>query len=496
MFFEFFNKHEPALESQGKHIDWEYFQSKAKSELKNISPKTFMDYRTDWFKKEYKKTFNKHVKNRNLKPFSWKKKTKYSSLGPEPVDLSKNISKLVKKEEKFIKQYDFHEISNIDFRGTRTKKELNKIYKNRRLYKWYGFIYILFQTKDINGNLIQYEIKDGKFSTKGGFVIGFSTKSWKNRWYHYKQDALKYGKTQLIHQLISDLHNAGINIDDAFDWKILEICWTDNKLRKREDDWINQLNANNSLIGGLNTLPGGGGGPKVKLPRSILIPYIARGLWQEEIRGKIKKDHGMKLTKDVIHQRIVDYWGSMEEARKKFLKPIFKYLIRHGYSSIFLGNNVFQRDRHTIKNWCIEFWDKTYEVKRGELLKEYLKKLIIQGWEYREIDKRVKGIPWSTINDQIIKWWEGLKKARELFMKPLIAKSLSNSLKPLKIAKMLGHDDIDRVRKFIGVFWGIQTNLKGDWKLINKFRAYITKNRLTTEEIMQLSEEDIKKKIY
>lgn len=81
-------------------------------------------------------------------------------------------------------------------------------------------------------------------------------------------------------------------------------------------------------------------------------------------------------------------------------------------------------------------------------------------------------------------------------MKPIIAKSLSKSLKPLKIAKMLGHDDIDRVRKFIGVIWGIQTNLKGDWKLINKFRTYITKNRLTTEEIMQLSEEDIQKRLY
>jgi len=492
LFFEFFNEHEPVLEFQGKYIDWDYFQKLAGDELKKIKRKTFDGYRFSWFQGEYGISFSDHIKKRNLKPYSWKKKNKYSSLGPQPVDLDKIFQFLINKEVKWVRKYDFQEISNGAFDGTRTPREFKKIYNNRQLHRWLGFIYVLFQKLDINGKLIEYQIENGHFITSGKFIIGFSTKRWSDRWYHYKKDALEYYKPQIIHQLIRDLNNAGVNVDDAFGHKILEFCWTDSKLRTREDEWIDELDAKNPLIGGCNTASGGSGGSKVSIPRSIFIPYIASGLWQEEIRQSIIKDHKITLTPDVVRQRIIDYWGSMSEARKMFLKPILRVLLKHGYSSEYLGTYVFNRSRRTISNWCQEFWEMTFEEKRNECLKSYLRDLIIEGLEYREIDEKVKGMPWSTINDQIIKWWGRLKLAREELMKPMIAEALSAFLEPLQIAEELGHEDTERVRKFIHIFWNFPNSIRGDWTLVDKFRSYIKKNRLSKEEIMQLSDEDIR----
>jgi len=58
------------------------------------------------------------------------------------------------------------------------------------------------------------------------------------RWYHYKQDSIKNHQSQEIHGLIREFINSGVNVNDAFEWEILEICWSDSKTIKREDDWI------------------------------------------------------------------------------------------------------------------------------------------------------------------------------------------------------------------------------------------------------------------
>ncbi len=402
---------------------------------------------------------------------------------------------MVNKEEKWIIKRELQEVSNIKFNGNFSSKNLHKIYKNRKLHRWYGYVYLLFQTLDSQGKQVDVRFKNGQIITNGKFVVGFTTKRWVERWYHYKLDALKYGKTQEVHQLISTLQNAGINLDNAFDWDILEFCWTDSKLRTREADWIDRLNAKNPLLGGLNTISGGSGGSKVSIPRSVLIPYIASVFWQMEILRFLKKKYKIGLTIDVVRQRIVDYWGSMEEARVKFLLPILKNLFRNGYSSEYLTNNVFNRTPHTINSWSKNFWNKTAETKRKELLKENLAYLIINGLEYREIDENLRGLPWSTINDYIIRWWGGLKKARSILMKPIIAEALENSLEPIKIARTLGHEDIGRVRKFIHIFWNIPNALKGDWNPINDFIFSVRKLGLSKEEILHLTHDKLLRRL-
>ena len=463
LFFRFFDEHESPLEKKGKYIDWDYFLEYGNNELKIISRKTFIDYRSKWFRDRKKISFSEHIKIHDLKPYLYQKKEKYYSHSPQPVDLNRLIQNLIKKEEQWLKNYDLKEISNKEFNGTLTHNDLIKIHNNRRLYKWYGFIYILFQILDINRAPIEYRIENNQFVTNGCFVVGFSTRFWKTRWYHYKKDALEYGKTQGIHKLIRDLYNARVNLDDAFRMKILEFCWTDFKLRKREDFWINELNAKNPSIGGLNTISGGSGGSRVNIPRTLLIRYIARGLWQEEIRRELLNKYPKnEITPDILHQRIKDYWGSMSEARKKFLEPILKYLITLGYSETYIANEVFNRDRHTINSWCNEFWKKSFIEKRNELLKSYLTKLIIQGLEYREIDEKVEGMPLSTINDYIKRWWGGLKPAREELMKPIIAKALACFYNLSEISKILGHNDKELVRKYIHIFWNFPNSIKGD----------------------------------
>ena len=121
-------------------------------------------------------TFKQYINEYQLKPFSWRKKTKYSSLGPFPVDLDKYIKKLIQKSEDFDKQYKFRDISNERYGGTCNKKNIEKIYKKRTLYRWYSIIYKITQKIDAKGN----KINDGKI------LIGFTTRTFNSRWYFYK----------------------------------------------------------------------------------------------------------------------------------------------------------------------------------------------------------------------------------------------------------------------------------------------------------------------
>ncbi len=362
--------------------------------MKEITAKTFIDYRRYWCKSRFNMTFKQYINKYQLKPFSWKKKTKYSSLGPFPVDLDKYIKNLIQKSEHFDKQYKFRDISNERYGGTCNKKNIEKIYKKRNLYRWYSIIYKITQKIDAKGN----KINDGKI------LIGFTTRTLNSRWYFYKQNAIKNNKTGNIFRLIRKLDNAGINIDDAFKFEVIEICWNDIKTRIKEDEWINYFKAKypNRIM---NVVKGGGGGPKINVPKSILIPYIAKGMYQSEMIRTIKREHNIILSRWALYERIEGYWpkkknmSSLKVAREEILKPILKDLIKHGYSTIFLSGIVFKRGRDTIRKWCDEFWQKTYDEIKRELLKKNLRDLISRGLEYREIDENVRGIPWSTINE-------------------------------------------------------------------------------------------------
>ncbi|MFW9989872.1 MAG: hypothetical protein ACFFC3_14570 [Candidatus Odinarchaeota archaeon] len=96
-------------------------------------------------------------------------------------------------------------------------------------------------------------------------------------------------------------------------------------------------------------------------------------------------------------------------------------------------------------------------------------------------------MPWSTISNYITRWWGGLKYARELLMKPLIAKTLIEDYDYYQIIEILNMDNIDHIRKFLSIFWKIPSNSKGDWTHIEKFIEYIKKNGLSKEEIMSIN---------
>ncbi|MFX1260366.1 MAG: hypothetical protein ACFFAN_21150 [Promethearchaeota archaeon] len=276
----------------------------------------------------------------------------------------------------------------------------------------------------------------------------------------------------------------------------MEICWSDPKTRKREDDWIIYFREESpSKI--LNTYKGGGGGHRVSIPKSLLIPYIAKGFWQKEILRTLKTQYNIQITIWSLYDRISGYFpaddglSSMQIARKEILKPIFKYLMKNGYTTEYLGCCVYNRSKKTISRWSQEFWQIRFQDKQNELFKEFLKDLIIQGLEYREIDEKVKGMPWPTISGYITKWWGGLKPAREELMKPLIADGLIADYDYNQISKILGHDSIERLRKYISIFWKIPSNVKGDWTHIDKFISYVRTKNLSKDGIMYISYDQI-----
>ena len=196
----------------------------------------------------------------------------------------------------------------------------------------------------------------------------------------------------------------------SFKYEIIEFCWTDSKLRKREKAWIayfRKLYPDRIA----NISKGGGGGSLISIPRSVLIPLIAKGLWSPDISKIIQQKYNRTISKDVIVKRIKEYWGSFERARILFLKPILKKLMMNGYSATFLSKNFFTTvDCHTVSKWCSDiFWKIPFKEKRKALIKEKLENLIIRGYDSYEMDKEFEGVPCETIiKEYIPEWWGDL----------------------------------------------------------------------------------------
>jgi len=460
---------------------------------------TFNKTLNKWAKKHGFATFRDYTIKHKLSPFKVISEQICYLHKPIKIDFNSLIQPYIDNMVKWVKEKDHQEISNKRFGGSFPIKQLITIYKKRGLHGWSGIVYKITQIKDINGDPI----------SNGLIQIGLTTERFSQRWYWYNTDAFIELSNLRIHTLMRYLETKGENLrkvhplnaqgigylgaNKSFTYEILEVCWSDNKLRTKEKYWIKHFKKlYPKRIG--NISKGGGGGSLIPIPRSALIPLIALGLWSPDISKIFAKKYNRVISKDVITKRINEYWGSLRNARKLYLKPVLETLMSHGYSATYLSENLFSTvNSHTISKWSSEiFWNIDFKDKRKMLIKERLKSLIIQGLDSYEMDKKFDGVPWETIRKEYIpEWWRNLRTARILITKPILSKMLAQKKDISQIAKELNHDSLERTRYLIALCWNFKSE-KYKWNVIKNFINYIGYKNPSREQLMKLKYDDIK----
>ena len=448
---------------------------------------------------KYQKDSDDLINDLRLKQFS--KKTHNVSEGylakPLPIDFDCLVDPFIKTLSRYIIKKDREEHSNMRYGGTHPDITLIDLYTHRKKYKWFGIIYKITQIKDFNLNLIN----------DGLIQIGFATERFSSRWFWYQVDAFTNHKNGDIYQLMRDFENAGEDLKEVtslsengigyigkyktFTWEILEICWSDGKLRTREIDWIRMFkNEFGDRVGNIDK--GGGGGTKIVIPPILLIPLIARGYWSPKIAKILEKEYGIICSKDVVTKRINEYWGSIHNARILYLKPILKILMSQGYRATYLSNIFNHSTSQGVASQSNVFWGENFKIKRLEFVKDHLISLFKKGYDVYEMDSKLKGVPWETVRSEYIApGWGTFKKAQIKIVKPIIAKMLSDCYSLKDIAIYLEQDSIDRLRKLISLFWGFKGGLCL-WGSIPKFLEYIAFKNFTPAEVYKVNYDDIK----
>lgn len=203
----------------------------------------------NWIYQTYGMSSEEFIRDHNLVQFS--KKSHKVSEGylpkPLPIDFDRLVSPLIKNLKQYVVKQDKKEYSNRRYGGTHPDIDLINIYSNRSIHKWFGIIYKITQKKDLNNNPID----------NGLIQIGFSTERFSSRWYWYQRDAFIECREGEIYELMKNIKNAGENLrkvtklsktgigyigkNKSFTWEILEICWSDAKLRTLEIEWIGKF---------------------------------------------------------------------------------------------------------------------------------------------------------------------------------------------------------------------------------------------------------------
>ena len=363
----------------------------------------------DWVKSQGFTLFKEYISIYKLKPFKSPLNPSSYLEKPVKIDFDSLIKPYVENMKIWVREKDRKDIIFNRYGGSITPQDIKNIHKKRKLYGWSGFIYKITQIKDIYGNSV----------SDGLILVGLTTELFSQRWYWYQTDAFVELSNLKIHSLMREFETCGENlkivhpidlngegylgIHHSFKYEIIEFCWSDNKLRRREKAWISYFRKKypHRVV---NISKGGGGGSLISIPRSVLIPLIAKGLWSPDISKIIEKKYNRKISKDVIAKRIREYWGSFERARRIFLKPILKKLMSDGYTATYLSENLFKTvDSHTVSKWCGEiFWKIPFKEKRKALIKERLENLIIRGYTSYEMDNEFNGVPWATIRKEYI----------------------------------------------------------------------------------------------
>jgi len=323
--------------------------------------------------------------------------------------------------------------------------EFLKVYKHRAKYIYTGIVYRVTEI-----------LPDG---TSARLLYGYTTKSLETRWFLYKRYATNINKkNRSIHDAIKNVIDSGRNPDQYFKREAIEVHFDDFLMRKREDYWIKKDKTQDPSRG-FNTFSGGGGGKKMFLPTFSLSRLIAKGHTATDI-SKIFSNSRKYVSPKVVIKRVKENWGSMHNARSRFLTPVLKEIVDDGYSSDDIVRVFGIHGRHIIDRRIPElFHGRSYTELRQKCLKEKLEPLIICGLNIKTMTEKLKWFGKKEIEASLKREWNGLNEARKQLLKPIIIDKLRNGQKLDDILPLFGYSKSSikkhkwRIMKYL--FWGM-----------------------------------------
>lgn len=234
-------------------------------------------------------------------------------------------------------------------------------------------------------------------------------------------------------------------------------------MRQRERDWIKEDNTQDLTIG-FNTKPGGEGGPKIHIPVRLLAECIAEGLSPLDIKIELE-NHGIYLSITTLRRRIIERYGSFIEARRKFLKPVLKQLIKEGYRKKAITECFKAKNKKFHLETLIP---KLFGGAFSSLRKAYLLKFVstlletgIQDLTYSKIHSFLPLFGKYEIMNLIRGKWDGISNARVQFGREIAIHLFRKGASDEYILRALGYSENtirieeSRDRTFKGLFDGM-----------------------------------------
>jgi len=339
--------------------------------------------------------------------------------------------------------------------------DIDKIYNNRRKYCWTGIVYRITELKEENGKIVE-----------GRKLYGLSMDDLESRWKWYKTHALDDDSENFrIHDAIFDIDERILygeidgDIDDWFKREVVEVHWDEHSMRQREKDWIKK-DKTQDLAVGFNTKAGGEGSHKIHIPIRLLAECIAKGLKVSEIKIELEI-HGIYVSKSTLYSRINERYGSVLEARKIFLKPIIKQLIKEGYEKRDIEGSLSTKAKSFLRALIPNLFGVSYTALRKRYLLEMVSPILqtgIQDLTYAKIHSFLPQLGRREIENLIVGKWSGILNAKALFGREIAIYLFRKGASDEYILKVLGYSEstiqqsksnIDRIFKklFNGLQW-------------------------------------------
>lgn len=195
------------------------------------------------------------------------------------------------------------------------------------------------------------------------------------------------------------------------------------------------------------------------LPTFSLSRLIAKGHTATDI-SKIFNQSKKYVSPKVVIKRVKENWGSMHNARLKFLKPVLKNIVNNGNSFDDIVRAFGIHGRHILERRIPELFNgMRYTELRQKCLKEKLEPLIIIGLSSKEMAKKLKWFGKKEIEASLKREWNGLNEARKQLLRPIIIEKLRNGQKIDDVLPLFGYSKSSikkhkwRIVKHL--FWGM-----------------------------------------
>ncbi len=306
----------------------------------------------------------------------------------------------------------------------------------------------------------------------GKVYIGQTIQDPKRRWIQHKSAA----RSGEISPLYNSMRFHGI---DKFIFEIIdEIPFS--ILNEKEMEYIREYRSNIQEYGnqyGYNQNAGGIGMTPKYIKQTLLKELIILGYSRDQICQELG------VARSALDTRIHQFWGgTLRDMRKQLMKPFVKSLIIEGYNLTKIAERL-NKSRDFVYGLLDKFLGvKTLFEARQKLRRPIIKDLLQKGFLLNEIANKLN-VSRATAATYIHDYWRmTYTKAKDYFMKPFIKSLIEKGLKEQEITQELRYVDYINVNRKIHEYWNMNYRQARDLFFIKPLLETMMQDEYTRDE--------------